>query len=59
MIKEEVVWGVTDKERAMALAENLLCREGYEIIVQHVKRGNFFADQKPVIYLVVERKVEE
>jgi hypothetical protein len=59
MIKEEVVWGVTNRERAMVLAENLLCREGYEVIVQHVKKGNFFSDQTPVIYLIVERKVEK
>jgi len=59
MIKEEVVWGVSSKERAMVMAENLLCRKGYEIVVQHVKKCNFFSNQTPVAYLVVERKVEE
>ena len=59
MIKEEVVWGFTSKAYAMALAQNMLCREGYEVVVQHVMRSNFFADQTPVAYLVVERKVEE
>ena len=59
MIKEEVVCGFSSKEVAMALARNMLCREGYEVIVQHVMRSNFFADQTPVAYLVVERKVEE
>ena len=59
MIKEEVVWAFKNKENADLFAANIGCREGYEVIVQHVMGSNFFADQTPVAYLVVERKVEE
>ena len=59
MIKEEVVWGFASKQNAITVAENLFCPKGRELVVQHVKSSNFFSDQTPVIYLVVERKVEE
>ena len=54
MIKEEVVWGFKNKENALALASNVLCKEGYEAFVQHVAIGDTV-----VAYLIVERKVEE
>jgi hypothetical protein len=54
MIKEEVVWGFKNREDAIALASNVLCKEGYEAFVQYVAIGDTV-----VAYLVVERKVEE
>ena len=54
MIKEEVVWGFKNRENALALASNILCKEGYEAFVQHIAIGDTV-----VAYLVVERKVEE
>ena len=58
MIKEEVVWGFKNKENADSVAENISCREGYELVIQHVMTG-IFSSVAPVVYLVVERKVEE
>jgi len=54
MIKEEVVWGFKNRENALALASNVICKEGYEVFVQHIAVGDTV-----VAYLVVERKVEE
>lgn len=54
MIKEEVVWGFKNRENALALASNVLCKEGHEVFVQHIAIGDTV-----VAYLVVERKVEE
>ena len=62
MIKEEVVWGFKNKENALSLASNVLCKEGYEVFVQHITTGDFSSgvlEQITVAYLVVERKVEE
>ena len=53
MIKEEVVWGFKNKENALALASNVFCKEGHEVLVQHIA-----IDLEVVAYLVVERKVE-
>jgi hypothetical protein len=54
MIKEEVTWGFKDREEALTLASNVLCKEGHEAFVQHIAIGDTV-----VAYLVVERKVEE
>jgi hypothetical protein len=54
MIKEEVVWGFRTRDEAFALANNVLCREGHEVIVQNISIGDTV-----VAYLVVERKIEE
>ena len=54
MIKEEVVWAFETREEALALASNVLCKEGHEVFVQHIA-----IDLEVVAYLVVERKVEE
>lgn len=54
MIKEEVVWGFETREDALTLASNVLCKEGYEVFVQHIAIG-----LEVVAYLVFERKVEE
>jgi hypothetical protein len=59
MIKEEVVWALKNLGDADRVAVEIERREGYELVVQHVKSSNFFSDQTPVAYLVVERKVEE
>ena len=55
-IKEEVVWGYKNREDAMIVAENFLCREGHEVIVQNIANGY---SSEVVVYLVVERKIEE
>jgi hypothetical protein len=56
MIKEEVEWGFRTRDEAFALANNVLCKEGYEVIVQNIAIGY---TSEVVAYLVVERKVEE
>jgi len=52
MIKEEVVWGFKNRENAIALANNVLCKEGHEVLLQHIAIGDTV-----VAYLVYERKV--
>jgi hypothetical protein len=62
MIKEEVVWGFKNRENADHVAANIVRREGYEVVIQHITTGDFSfggLEQITVAYLVVERKVEE
>jgi hypothetical protein len=62
MIKEEMVGALKNKGNADHIAANIVCREGYEVVIQHITTGDFSSgvlEQITVAYLVVERKVEE
>jgi hypothetical protein len=62
MIREEVVWALKNLGNADHVAANIVRREGYEVVIQHVMIGEISSGVRKdttVAYLVVERKVEE
>jgi len=57
MIKEEVVFACRTRAEAITLANDMICTEGKEPIVQCIMIG--LSSMQPVGFLVVERDKSE
>ena len=53
MVKEEVLFACRTREEAITLANDMICSEGKEPIVQRIHLGT--SSFQPVAYIVIER----